>query len=761
MNRPDQHLTRTNKQIRASLLSALSLVALCTKLAYAQECPASYRDSVLNRADAEPVWDSRASLEQDIKVRSEGAEVGLRQGSYLLKGNVTIEQGERSLTAQDAEYDPNTGRFKVREGVKYSDPDLDVQGTDAQFDSQGGVSFGNAEFRLKKRAVRGAAKAIEVTREGEVHLEEVRYTSCPPGRDDWLLTAADIDIYQEQGAGYGRGVRLDFKGVPILYAPFISFPVGNERKSGFLFPTLGTTSRSGTEFGVPWYWNIAPNYDATFVPTYYSSRGARLDTQFRFLTDIGEGELNINYLPDDRRRDKSRSLISIEDTTDFTDHLRLQIDAANASDHDWFEDFGSGPEGTSVTYLGRSAALTYLDDVWRITAVAQNFQTIDETIPRDLRPYTLAPQIGVSARLPRTRYGLNFDFDGELSNFTRRDGLTGIRLDLAPQMRLPLAGPGYHFQPAVSWRYTAYDLSDTQPGQSSTPSRTVPEYSVDAGLAFERLSGSRRQRLQTLEPRIRYVYVPYRRQDDLPVFDTHPADLNLVQLFRSNRYVGLDRISDANQLSIGLTSRLFDANDGRQYISATIGQAIHFEQPRTILPGETIDDENRSDVIAELDVTAFQHWNVRVGTQWDTSRSRSEKADALIQYSPDPDRVVNFGYRFRRKPTIDLQQIESQRIEQLDGSFAWPVARRWSLYGRWVYSLEDNKTIERFAGVEYRSCCWGVRVVTRRYLRNRQGDFESSIMLQLELNGLSNVGQEADAFLERSIRGYSPRSELP
>jgi LPS-assembly protein len=761
MTRLDYPLTRDDKRIAGSLLLTLCIALVSTNFAHAQECPASSRNAPIADRQDRPVWSSQQSLDQDITVQSQGAEIGLTEGGYALKGKVTIAQGERKLTAEDAYYDSQTGRFKVRNGVAYSDPEVEVRGTDAQFDSRGGVTFENAEFRLKTRAARGSADEIELHTDGRVHLKKVRYTSCPPGNDDWLLTASDIDIDQQKGSGYGRGVRLNFQGVPILYVPLISFPVGNERKSGFLFPTLGTTSRSGTEFGVPWYWNIAPNYDATFVPTYYSARGARLDAEFRYLTRRSRGVFDVDYLPDDHKHGDSRSFVTIEHTTDFTDRLRLQVDAANASDDDWFEDFASGPEGTSVNFVNRSAALTYLDDVWRVTALAQNFQTIDTTLPRELRPYTLSPQLSVSAHLPQLAHGLSFDFDGELSNFTRHDGLTGARLDLAPEIRMPLHRPGYYIEPAVAWHYTTYELDDAAPGSDSNPSRTLPEYSLDAGLAFERLWGSRKHRLQTLEPRIRYLYVPYRQQDDLPVFDTHPADLNLVQLFRSNRYVGLDRISDANQLSVGLTSRLFDARDGRQYIAATLGQAVYFSRIRTLLPGETLDDKRTSDLIGELDITAFQHWNVRLGMQWDPGDARSEKGDALVQYSPDPERVINVGYRFRREPPITFAQVDSRQIEQVEGSFAWPIARNWSLYGRWVYSLEDNTSIDRFAGVEYRSCCWGIRFVSRRYLRNRQGDFDNSFLLQLELNGLSNVGQKADAFLERSIRGYSPRSDRP
>jgi LPS-assembly protein len=241
-----------------------------------------------------------------------------------------------------------------------------------------------------------------------------------------------------------------------------------------------------------------------------------------------------------------------------------------------------------------------------------------------------------------------------------------------------------------------------------------------------------------------YLYVPYRNQDDLPVFDTTLADLNLVQLFRTNRYVGGDRLSDANQVTLGVTSRLLDAKNGRQFLTATIGQSYFFDEPRVRLPGETADDQSSSDVITELGVSAFRNWNVGIGAQWDTSTSRFEKGDVNFQYVPEKDRVFNLGYRFRR-----------DTVEQIDTSLALPVSNNWSGYARFVYSFQDNKTLEYFGGVEYRSCCYRLRMVARNYVRNRSGDTDSSILLQLELNGLSNVGVGADKFLERSIRGYS------
>jgi LPS-assembly protein len=336
----------------------------------------------------------------------------------------------------------------------------------------------------------------------------------------------------------------------------------------------------------------------------------------------------------------------------------------------------------------------------------------------------------------------------ELGNFTHNFDdrvATGWRMDVAPEVRWPLRGAGIYLEPAASWRYTSYRLDDMGPPVlDDSPSRAAAIGSLDGGLIFERPSGSRGQRVATIEPRFMYLYVPFRNQDDLPVFDTATADLNLVQLFRTNRYVGADRLSDANQLSIGVTSRLLDADSGKQFISGTIGQAYYFDEPRVALPGEVLDDPEFSDIIAELDVTAFGDWNVGMGLQWDPSETRSEKGDVQVQYKPAFDRVVNVGYRFRRG-----------NIEQVEGSVAWPIGDNWSAYGRMVYSLEDHTSLDQFAGLEYRSCCWRIRAVARRYVSDRTGDTDTSFLLQLELNGLSSVGVGADAFLERSIRGYS------
>lgn len=695
-------------------------------------------------AEAPPITAS-ADLDADIDLSMDSFDA-TQDGLWHLNGNVGIKQGDRELKTTDATFDPESRDFQTDHPVEYTDPSMRVQGKSAQFNPAGTAAFEDTQFALHAQGARGEAQRIAVTSAGELSLKDVRYTTCPLGQEDWLFRASDIDIDRDSGIGTGRSVRLDFKGVPILYTPFISFPVGIERKSGFLFPTFGTSSSSGTAVGVPWYWNIAPNYDATLLPTYYSKRGLRLATQFRYLNSSGHGEVTADYLPDDMRFGEARSLVRWIDQSDFSDRWRLNVDVANVSDTRWFEDFGLGPEATSISYIDRNANLSYLSDGWFATIRTQNFQTIDTTIADLDRPYTLLPQIAVHAAMPEQAYGLRFAMDGEFSNFERNPGTTGMRLDVEPQVRMPLRAAGIYLEPAASWRYTAYDLKDPVAGEDPHATRSLPLLSFDGGMTFERPSGSRGQRLQTLEPRFMYLYVPYHNQDDIHQFDTDAADLNLVQLFRTNRYVGADRVSDANQVSIGVTSRLLDAGTGQQFIAATIGQAFYFKEPRVTLPGEPLTDRQASDVIAELDLRAYRNWNIRMGLQWDPSDSRAERSDVHFQYQPSPERVVNVGYRFRR-----------DNVEQVDGSAAWPVSKRWSAYARMVYSLEDDTALDQFAGIEYRACCWRLRFVARRYVRTRTGATDDSFLLQLELNGLSNVGVGADAFLERSIQGYSLR----
>src|SRR5437764_3185201 len=533
-----------------------------------------------------------------------------------------------------------------------------------------------------------------------------------------------------------------------------------ERESGFLFPAIGNTSYGGLQLAVTYYWNIAPNADFTFQPVEYSRAGADLGGDLRFLTHSQRGEIDWNYLPYDGSFHGSRNRVRLTEVAELADDLRLTANAENVSDPFYFENFSLGPEGTSTAFVERRAALTYRGTHWRIDGEAQQFQTIDYTLPVSERPYARVPRIAVSADYGLGAAGLvRYGFDSEVVDFQRPAGaigVTGWRADLRPTVSLDLTGPGYFVRPALAWRATGYQLEHASPGQPRSPSRKLPVASFDTGLLFERESGSHAKRKLTLEPRILYLEVPYRNQDQLPVFDTALPDLNPVELFRTNRYVGADRVSDANQVSAGITSRLLDARDGRQFLAATIGQTYYFVTPRVTLPGEIPATGKRSDFVAQLALTAFRHWSADVAVQWDPQTQASERAQANLQYKSANNAVLNLAYRYER--SIPLLDTVESGFEQVEASGAWPIRRSWNLFAREVYSLRDHEPLERFAGFEYRACCWRVRLGARRYVSSHVpgAGQDTGVWLQLELAGLASVGSASDASLTEVIRGYAP-----
>jgi LPS-assembly protein len=698
----------------------------------------------------------RAAAQLPINLQADSWDATVN-GEINLVGKVQAIQGERTLSADALHYNTISKNIVAEGTVQYEDSTLLLSGSDANMSSTGGAAMAQASFMLKASSGRGTAAKIQLSPEGNVALDTVRYTTCPPGSADWELKLSDLDINQQSHIGTGRNVRLEFQGVPIFYTPWISFPVGNQRKSGFLFPTLGGSSRGGNALSVPWYWNLAANYDDTITPTYDTSRGFKLDNEFRYLGESSKGKLVTGYMPHDNKTQQWRGIVELTYRNDFTDALRLDVNAGEVRDNEWFEDFSQTRDATSTVYLTRRLSLSTHSTQWHGELNLQNLQVIDTTIDRADRPYTVLPQLMIDGyqHLP---FGGEFALDSELSYFTRGvvdkttnlDSLTGARLHLVPQLSLPLRTQGMYVIPSAAWHYTGYQLQNTLAGAPNHPSISAPAYSLDTGLVFERLSGSKRQRLYTLEPRLLYSYVPYRAQNDVPVFDTDMPDFSLVQLFRSNRFLGPDRLGDTNQLSAGVTTRMLDSRDGREFLSGTLGQAFYFRTPcvtslTATTCGSGTPNQGSSDLIGQVSLSAYKHWTASAGLQWDPSLSRSERGDLSFQYRPGPDRTLNLGYSYDR-----------DTLRQWVTSFAWPISRAWSGYGRVVYSQLDRKFLDHFAGLEYRSCCWNIRAVIGRAVTTRTGAFDTQYRIQLELKGLSSVGT-ADTFLESSIPGYSAR----
>jgi LPS-assembly protein len=779
-----------------------------------------------------PAASDIAADDHRIHVESDDALLDA-EGHAVLNGRVKVRQDARSVAADSVTYDDKTGRVAVKGAVDFEDPKLRVRSDTGSYEMSGAANFDQANFQLMDRNGRGFAKDIDVLADGRVALSEVRYTSCPVGNEDWMLRASSIDLDTKLQEGVAHQVTMRFKDVPIFYTPYISFPLGDERKSGLLFPSFGHSGNNGFELEVPYYFNLAPNYDLTLTPGLLSTRGVQLAGQFRYLTAGSHGQIDTTFLPSDAQTRSDRGYFRVTDITEFKRGMRFDADVASVSDSSYFEDFAVGSDQTSVTFLERRADLLYYDDAWRVRGELQNFQTIDivnvlttcangVSLPPgrcDERPYSRVPRIQANALWPVQGTPIELVLDSEIVNFLREVGPTGVRFNVAPEIRWSSREPGYFFEPAIGYDVTQYDLKNAAAlgiGAPSTPTRTLPYARVDAGLVFERDAGSQGQRTQTIEPRVVYSYVPYRNQDELPIFDTGLPDLNLTELFRTNRYVGGDRIGDANQVALALTTRLFDHMSGAQYLSATIGQIRYFSVPQVGLPdsalltslgqtlvtipgvnplaapgqalvnsrgqtlmlfpgqyvsglpvqsvaalppqtfatatGQGAEAFHASDIVGEVSVTSYKNFSFNLDYQWNPYTSQTDKSEVSLQYRPDPTRVVNIGYRFQQN-VLNQQVI----LKQWDESFAWPIAQHWNTVGRWVYSLQDRKTIEQVAGFEYKSCCYRIQVVQRRYVSNRLGGLDTSIALQLELTGLSSVGKRADSFLERSIRGYSTR----
>ena len=680
-----------------------------------------------------------------LEAGSVDAQMG-EQPTVSLGGGIVLRRADKLAGADSAHFDPATRSLYLTGNVRFEDPGTQIRSDGAEFEYDSGrIGFSGAEFWMGSNNSRGAADRLQISQDGLLQLDNVSYTTCPPGSNDWLLQANDIDLDSRNGTGTARGVRLRFQGIPILYAPYLSFPISDARKTGVLTPEVGSTSRSGNEIVVPLYWNIAPNYDATFTPRVLTDRGVQMQGQFRYLTRSHNGIVDADYLDDDKLDGVSRSYIGIDHTSLFRQRLRGEVEFREVSDNQYFEDLGGSLSTSTITHLNRAVRFDLHTDNLSLFGQVQDYQTIDDAIVPEDEPYRRLPQMLARGQWADLWLGTAIRLDGEAVNFDRDVGVTGWRFNVRPELALPMTRPGVFFTPAVALDYTSYDLDNTAPGQAANPDRLLPIASVDTGIVLERLiNNSSRKRLQTVEPRLLYVHVPFKDQSDLPVLDTITPDLNLVQLFRKNRFLGVDRIADTDQLSLGLTSRVLDVATGRELMSGTIGQVRYFNTSSVTLPSAPDFTDESSDYIAELRFLLLRNINFDLGHQWGTGNRGTTQSQARLQYRPAEDRIVNLAYRFRR-----------DSLEQGDVSWSWPLSRKWNFVGRYNYSFRDEKVLEEFYGLEYESCCWGLRMVTRRFISTRDGTRDTTYGLQLVLKGMASVGTAADKLLERGILGYS------
>jgi LPS-assembly protein len=693
--------------------------------------------------DVPPASPGAAPDRQPIDIVTGDLEVNLR-GPAAFRDRLVLRQGDRQVGADSGTFDRSTGEFSAEGNVEFRDPATWVRGDAARYNGNTGrFSIEGAEYDLLSVPARGTAAGIQLEQTRLLTLEDVTYTTCATGKDDWLLRAGSLTLDRETGTGTARNARLEFKGVPILYAPYLTYPIDNRRKSGLLLPDFGNSDQRGLEFEVPYYFNLAPQYDATLTPHYMSRRGIQAKGEFRYLAGGTGGTLYGEFLPNDDAADDNRGLLRWFNQSRLPAGWRATVDASDVSDAAYFEDLANGLAETSQTHLRRRLDLELFDDTWYALVRVEDYETLDEAIAREDEPYRRVPQLALNGSWPNAPLGFELGLESELAYFDRSTGVTGIRSHVLPAVSRPIQAGPVLVEPYAALDYTAYDLGDPTPLADATPSRAVPVYSVDMSTLLERVWGDGGKWLQTLEPRVQLVHIPFEDQSDLPVFDTVEPDFNLVQLFRRNRYVGLDRLGDTDQLNLGITTRLIRSGDGSQFLTATVGETQYFTRREVVLPGELPSDDKSSDYVAELGMNVNGQWNVDLGYQWDSDENETALAEARVLYRPDEFRLLNVSYRFRR-----------DSIEELDLAGAWPLGNRWSIVGRFDYSIREQEPLERFVGLDYSTCCWGVRLVARRYLTSRDGESDSAITLQLLLKGFGSSGSPAEGLLDRGILGY-------
>jgi len=669
----------------------------------------------------------------------------------IFSGNVVIERHKLRLQADKVTHDRDTQKIEIEGNIHADTENMSMNASSGWMNLKTNESeFTDSTYYLPETGLTGSTPLFSVTTDKKTVLLDTQFSTCPANKLDWHLNTSSLELDQSAATGTATNTIFWVNEVPVFYFPWIQFPLGDERRSGFLIPGIGSSNSSGFELSTPWYWNIAPNQDALITPTYLRKRGEMLATEYRYLTHSSSGNLDFEYLSHDKKFDNERYLIHFDNNSQLADKLNLNLLVNDASDSDYLKDLGSSISVANTTHLERNAKLNYSSGAWKAGILAQSFQTIDETIALESRPYKRLPQVTLEGKAELLEMNNSYllgtldtewvEFEHESTNKEQ-----GSRFHIYPKLSIPIENHAWFIKPSVGYMFTQYETTDINGNDANLEDRGLSVLSLDSGLFFERNIADS-SFLQTLEPRLYYLNIPFEDQSLIPIFDTSEQDFSFASLFRENRFNGIDRIGDTNQLTLALSSRILNKDNGHELFNISIGQIYYFED-RQVSLDNSINTFDSSDIITEIGGN-FHQWRARATYQWDTETSASDKRSMQLNYAPSEDAVFNIGYRFHR----------AENLEQTDVSFAWPFAKNYSLLSRWNYSLTDERDIATLVGVQYESCCWALRLLSQRYLRDdTEEPYGSSIMLQFVLKGFGSISdKEATDSLKHAILGYQP-----
>ncbi|WP_262964580.1 LPS-assembly protein LptD [Methylobacter psychrophilus] len=698
-------------------------------------------------------------------------------GSYY--GNVKMTRADQHSSSNKANYDSVSKVLDLHGNVYYSEDALALHSETASLNlASDQAKLRNLEFISPTTPLRGTASALYRESKTLSQYKDVAYTSCRPGNQDWIIHASDLKMNKTTGKGVAKNTWMEFKGTPVFYSPYLSFPIDNRRLSGFLAPSFGTTKYSGFRLAAPYYWNIAPNYDATITPRELSSRGPLLAGNFRYLTEQSRGKVGMEFMPNDSVLNKTRYSGSIKNTSQISNHISSNMDVNYVSDQTYFAELGNALSFSNFNYLRSTADIRYDRPGVNLSTRIENYQSINTTTPNAALPYRKLPQVNLNLDHSFQFMPLHTAMENEYVYFQQASLVNGQRINTKPSVSIPLQTASSYFTPKLSLQHTQYALNNLQPGISSTESvsRTLPIFSADSGLNFERgFNMANTPFLHTLEPRLFYLYVPYSNQQNIPIFDTAQYDFQYNSMFRENSFAGTDRIQDANQITTAITSRLIDDESGLERLKLSVGEIFYFRDRNVTLQyanqapvaGSSVQTNSVSNLVTELSSELTRTISVTSGLQWNPVLNDIERTKAGIHYRNESNEIFNVGYLYRKNPLIP---DGTNDITQSDASFRYPIYDNWYAMGRFQYSLLYNQTQDAFLGIEKENCCWRFRIAARHYINNiantnfngvttnqnltLAGTAQNGVFFEVELKGLSAIGDDMDYFLQQEIYGY-------
>jgi LPS-assembly protein len=711
------------------------LLGTMTAMVAAASAPALVSAQVSDKQEKSASKDLPATIQAEQMSGRPDREITLERNVEITRGATTINADKATYHIVEDQVEA-AGHIRMeRSGDRYTGNELQLK-MDA---GQGYVL--QPTYRLQRNNAQGQAERIDFEGEDQARVTNGTYSTCEGPDPDWYLKSSSLTLDKGRDIGTAAKTIVYFKGVPILGTPAMSFPLSDARKSGVLPPSIGTTNKGGLEVTVPYYFNIAPNRDLTLYPNIIARRGLQMGADARYLGDTYGGETRLEFLPNDRLTNTNRYAIASTHTQTLMPGLSWNWNINAASDDDYPNDFSRTITTSSQRLLLRDMNLNYAGTYWNAGVRASNYQVLQDPAAPIARPYDRLPQLTLQAGRQDVR-GFDWTMDSELTRFWHPDLVRGDRFVLNPKVSYPIIRPGYFVTPKVSFDLTKYNLANTAPGAPTSLSRALPTFSVDSGMVFEREARFfGRAMTQTLEPRLFYVRTPYHNQDQFPNFDTAEADLSFAQLFNENRFIGHDRISDANQLTAAVVSRYIEAS-GAERMRFALGQRFYFTQQRVNLD-PTVSNPSRSDLLLLASGRLTETVSAEGNMQYNQSLSVLNRANFGVRWQPGPKRVLNVQYR------RDLLN----KLEQFDTSAQWPIANRWYAVGRVNYSLPEQKVVESLFGMEYKADCWIFRVVAQR-IPTSTNNATSAIFFQLELNGLTRLGSNPLDALRGSVPGY-------